>query len=46
MYQMFIHDSQDLFVTLENENPYAKPMRQKFINALLRIEKDLEDLEK
>lgn len=46
MYQMFIHDSQDLFVTLENENPYAKPIRQKFINALLRIEKDLEDLEK
>lgn len=44
MYQMFSHDSHDLFVTLENENPYAKPLRQKFINALNKIETELENL--
>lgn len=46
MYQMFCHDSQDLFITLENENPFAKPLRRKFINALQRIEKELEAAEK
>lgn len=46
MYQMFSHDSQDLFITLENENPFAKPLRQKFINALQRIEKELEKFKK
>lgn len=46
MYQMFSHDSQDLFITLENENPFAKPLRQKFISALQRIEKELEAAEK
>lgn len=45
MYQMFCHDSRDLFITLENENPYAKPMRQKFITALNRIEKELDELQ-
>ncbi|MCH5149116.1 MAG: prephenate dehydrogenase [Spirochaetales bacterium] len=45
MYQMFSHDSQDLFVTLENENPFAKPLRRKFIDTLLRIEKELEEFE-
>jgi prephenate dehydrogenase len=40
--QLLQHDSFDLFVTLENENPYAKPARTRFLKKLLKLEKKLE----
>ena len=34
-------DSMDLFLTIENENPYAKDVRQKFMTELERLDKIL-----
>ncbi len=42
MFKMFQNDSFDLFCTLENENQYAKELRDMFIKSLLDIERELE----
>lgn len=40
----FDHDhSDDLFSTIQNGNPYAKKIRRQLIDALSRIDKNLED---
>lgn len=38
-------DSMDLFMTIENENPYAKEVREHFISELVKLDEKLKEQE-
>jgi prephenate dehydrogenase len=42
MNQMLRNDTYELFLTLENGNPYAREVRKKFLQELQKIDSDLE----